>query len=204
MMKPTAERNYSKLEWFFYIVIIPILFITILSIILLWFLDFDVKGKILTYLNQIPVIEKIIPDSQVNPQLNGNNAPNQNAQWEQTIQELKTTIEQKNNQIKQLESNIKTKDTELAQLKQQLNDVTKQIETNTTLKQEQVWADLGKIYENMNPKNAANILSNLDEQEAANIINQMSVESKSSILEKMDPKKAASISTKLKGLASSQ
>ncbi|WP_339063321.1 MotE family protein [Tepidibacillus marianensis] len=205
-MEPTAEKNYSKLEWLFFMVIVPVLFITILSVILLWFLDYNVKEKILTSLNQIPVIEKLIPDSQVNQSAKQNAVSNPNPQLEKTIQELKSTLDQKNSDLKQLETDNSTKQAEIDQLKQQMTDLANQTQKKSTTDQTnlQEWINLAKVYSNMDPMNASSILANLNEQDAANILSQMSVDNKSFILEKMDPKKAASLSLKLKTTTAAQ
>jgi len=204
-MEPTAEKNYSKLEWLFFMVIVPVLFITILSVILLWFLDYDVKGKILTSLNQVPVIEKIIPDSYVTQSTKQTSAK-PDPQQEKMMQELKSALDQKNAELKKLQTDNSSKQAEIDQLNRQLEKLNKQnqIKSTTDQSNQQEWANLAKIYSNMEPANAASILANLNEQDAANILSQMSVDSKSLILEKMDPKKAANLSMKLKVVSVTQ
>ena len=203
-MEPTAEKNYSKLEWLFFMVIVPVLFISILTVILLWFLDVDVKEKVLNGLNQVPVIEKLIPDVPVpvTPVSTSNTSSTTNPQLEKAVADLKTNLGDKDSQIKQLQTDIANKDLEITQLKQQIKDILAQNESNqkTNQNQQEEWSNLAKIYANMNPKNAANIIANLEVQQAAKVLSQMSVESQSLILEKMDPKVAAKLSTNLKSM----
>ena len=194
-MGPTAERNYSKLEWFFYIIILPIIFISILTVTLLWFLDFD--NEILEKLNHIPVIEKLIDDEQFNNNdiLSINNSKEQ---FLETIDTLKKTITDKDSVIAETEKKVTLKDEEINLLKQQIEDLEAKLEAKKSLEQsrQERMAELAKIYANMNPQNAANIISNLSYEEAILILEQMNVDSKSSILEKMDQEKAAEL-TKL-------
>lgn len=198
-MSQETEKGYSKIEWLFYIIILPIIFISILTVVVLWFLDYDVKEKVFMALNNVPVIEKLIDDEQFT-EVNYVNKNLSKDELQFQVDELKITLNEKNQVISQNDIIISAKDEEIILLNEQIDALKIEInEKNTSEKtREQEIADLAKIYENMNPKNAANIISYLSLEESALILKSMSLEAKSSILEKMDQRKAADISILLK------
>ncbi len=198
-MSQATDKGYSKIEWLFYIIILPIIFISILTLVVLWFLDYDVKQKVFLELNKIPVIEKLIDDEQFNEV----GYINKNLSIDELhfqIDELKTTLNKINMDISLNENIILAKDEEILLLNEQIDAMQIEIsEKNISQKtREQEISDLTKIYENMNPKNAASIISYLSLEESVLIMKSMSLEAKSSILEKMDQKIAADISILLK------
>ncbi len=198
-MSQDTEKRYSKIEWIFYIIILPIIFISILTVVVLWFLDYDVKGKMLMALNNIPVIEKLIDDEQfTDSDYVNKNLSKDELQFQ--VNELKITLNEKNQIINQNDSILTAKDEEINLLNEQIEALKIELsEKNISDKtREQEITDLAKVYENMNPKNAASIISYLSLEESALILKSMSIESKSSILEKMDQERAADISILLK------
>lgn len=198
-MEPSSERNYSKLEWLFYIIILPVLFVSIITITLLWFLDYDVKTNLLKAFNKVPGIEKLIYDEQTIEDGYMSTNPSKE-EMQLTLEELRKSLNEKDILLTQAEEDALDKDEEIARLNAQVKELEAKLnEKNTSDKaREDEIAELAKVYSNMNPKNAANIISNLSTEEAALILSQMTVDSKSKILEKMDPKSAANILILLK------
>ncbi|MGD9677117.1 MAG: MotE family protein [Vulcanibacillus sp.] len=200
-MSQGVEKSYSKLEWILYIIILPILFISILTVVVLWFLDYDVKGKIFSVLNKVPVIEKLIDDDYYADKDNTNiNLNIDDLQFQ--LENMKETLNVSNQTIESFESTVTKKDDEINELYLRIAELEKQIsEKNLSeITREQEIAELGKVYANMNPQNAAKIISYLETEEAALILKSMNIEAKSNILEKMDVEEAAKISILLKDL----
>lgn len=199
MGRPTADKNYSKLEWFFYIIFIPILFVSILTVTLLWFLDFDVKTNILKGLNKIPVVEKLIDDKQFNNP-DDMTINNSKEQLQQQVIELKKSLDENSLTLTKTEQSVETKDKEIESLKQQIDDLNSKLkEKNISEKsREQEISDLAKIYETMSSSKAADVISKLTTEEAVLVLSQMKTDSQSTILGKMDPQKAAETSILLK------
>jgi len=187
-METTAEKKHSKLEWMFYIIVLPLLFISILSGILMWFLGYDVKTNALQVLNKVPVIEKLIDDKQFEKQTEVTKTVD-------PIIKLQDTLREKEETIIEYQNMVDKKEKELKLLDQKLSDV---LENQLKLKQDQTESlntndkDLAKLYSNMNVKSAASILSTLSNDEAVQILSQLNMETKGQIVEKMDPSKAAS------------
>ncbi|OEG00404.1 hypothetical protein BHF71_00400 [Vulcanibacillus modesticaldus] len=198
-MQSNTEREYSKLEWIFYIVILPIIFISILATTIFWLLDIEVKDQVLQTVNKIPYIEKLIDDQQfIKKDYLIDNPTKEQLQF--TVSELKKTLNEKNNYLADYENKLAKKDEEINRLNQQITELQSKLnEKNVSeLSREQEIADLAKVYANMNVKNAANILSALNIEEAVLLLSQMSIDAKSSILEKMSPENAAKLSILLK------
>ncbi len=189
-MEASPERTNSKLEWFFFIFILPVLFISLLAFILLWFLDYDLKENVFASLNQVPVIEKIIPD--------GENSKPVDSQT--MITNLQKAVNQKDQSVLQLEAELKAKEEEMLKLQQRIEGLEQENKTVLLEEEERIedLKKLAKVYENMSAKNAAKILEELSYEEAVLIFGQMGLEPKSKILEKMDPKKSADLSVLLK------
>lgn len=200
-MSQENDKEYSKIEWLFYIIILPIIFITILTVVVLWFLDYDVKQKVLLSLNKIPIIEKFIDDERFDEEGNINKKLSADELSTQ-IDELKIILAEKNMNISLNDNVIALKDEEIKSLSGQIEIMKVEIDEKKISQEtrEKEIADLAKIYENMNAKNAANIISLLSLEEAVLVIKSMSLEAKSSILEKMDQKRAADISILLKDI----
>ena len=194
-MEVSPEKTNSKLEWFFFIFVLPLLFITLLAFILLWFLDYDIKGNLFASLNEVPVIEKLIPDDFIQEELNSKPLDPQTL-----ITNLQKTVNQKDQAVLQLETELRTKGNELNELEKKYELLEQKQEEELLDEQQRIeeLKQLAKIYENMSTKNAAKILSELSYKEAVLIFSQMAVEPKSKILEKMDPKISADLSILLK------
>lgn len=194
-MEPSSERNYSKLEWFFYIIVLPVIFISIITITLLWFLDYDVKTGFLKTFNKVPVIEKLIDDDKLIEDRHKSENPSKE-EMQLTLEEFQNELEEKDILLAKAEEDASENENEIARLKAQIEDLEAKLNEKNTLdmERENEIAGLAQIYSNMNPKNAANIISNMSIEEAVLILSQMNVDSKSKILEKMDPKTAAEIS----------
>lgn len=190
------EKSYSKWEWFFYMIIIPALFASILGGVLLSFLGVNVVGKVLGWAHTIPYIEKIVPD--VPKEADPEAAKKQNVQNQ--LVTTQTDLNKSKQQITQLQGESTQKDATIQTLQKQVQDLQKMMEdkkADSEQRQKQ-YQDLSKLYNSMSPKNAAAILENLTIQEAVTVLSTMKPEQRAVLLAKMDPKKAADISILLK------
>ncbi|MEB1810090.1 MAG: MotE family protein [Bacillaceae bacterium] len=182
------EKEYSKIQWFFFVIFIPTLFAIILFAVILIFLGVDVKDKAKEIGGTLPFIGEYIIDEVEEDEENLIN-----------IDELQETIASQQNQIEQLERQLTQKDEEILQLQSEATSLEEQV-----VSQEEAVAEvrhdlkeIAKTYEAMSTKNAANILSELPTSEALLHISQISTQSRAGILAKMDPEKAAEIMSRL-------
>ncbi|MDE5412964.1 MotE family protein [Alkalihalobacterium chitinilyticum] len=182
------EKEYSKIQWFFFVIFIPTLFAIILFAVILIFLGVDIKDKAKEIGGNLPIIGEYIIDDVEEDEENQIN-----------IDELQETITSQQNRIEQLEQQLTQKDEELLQLQNEATFLEEQV-----VSQEEAVAEvrhdlkeIAKTYEAMSTKNAANILSELPTSEALLHISQISTQSRAGILAKMDPEKAAEIMSRL-------
>ncbi|MEJ8546486.1 magnesium transporter MgtE N-terminal domain-containing protein [Brevibacillus borstelensis] len=189
------EREYSRWEWFFYMIVIPALFATLLGGVFLSFLGVNVLGQVLKWANSIPYVEKIIPDDYAAD--DGEALSADKGKQVQSLQEEQTKNQQT---IASLQGEAERKDAAIQALEKQVQDLQKMIEDKRTTEEERQkqYQDLAKLYSTMSPKNAAAIVENLSLEEAVTVMKKMKAEQQANILAKMDPKKAADISILLK------
>lgn len=186
------EKPYSWWERFFYIFLIPALFASVLGGVLLNLSGYDVIGKILETGNSIPVIEKIVPGS--NP-----HDPAEQAKLDPVV-ELRGQLQQKEQQIAQLQEALTEKETAIQAIQQRADELQKLLEEKQAdeAERQKQYQDLAKLYTSMSARNAAAIIGNLSMEEAVAVIAKMKAEDRAAILAKMDPKKAADISVLIK------
>ena len=189
------EREYSRWEWFFYMIVIPALFASLLGGVLLSFLGVNVLGNVLQWANTIPYVEKIVPDDYVA-------APKTEEKQDLNQQVVALQTEQTNNQqaITALQSETAKKDATIQSLEKQVQDLNKMLEDKqaTEAERQQQYQDLAKVYTTMSAKNAAAIIGNLSLEESVTVMTKMKPNQRAEILAKMDPKLAANISILLK------
>ncbi|MGF9907431.1 MotE family protein [Brevibacillus porteri] len=189
------EREYGRWEWFFYMIVIPALFASLLGGVLLSLLGVNVLGTVLHWANSIPYVEKLVPDEY---------AATPDSKEQPDMDKQVTTLQQdqaKNQQqISALKEEAAKKDATIVALEKQLDDVNKAMEDKRATEEERQkqFADLAKVYTTMSPKNAAAIIENLKLQESVAVMTKMKPAQQADILAKMEPKKAADISILLK------
>ncbi|USG67928.1 MotE family protein [Brevibacillus ruminantium] len=189
------EREYSRWEWFFYMIVIPALFATLLGGVFLSFLGVNVLGHVLGWANTIPYVEKLIPDDYA-----AKDGDTPNVDKAKQVQTLQNEQAQNQQTIASLQEETAKKDSAIQALEQQVKDLQKMIEDKRTSDEERQkqYQELAKLYSTMSPKNAAAIVDNLSLEEAVTVMKKMKADQQAGILAKMDPKKAADVSILLK------
>lgn len=190
------ERQYSKLEWLFYIILLPLLFTALLTGILLSFLGYDVISSVKNAANRIPIIEKLVPD----PPKPGSVEAMQPEEMKQDILKLTNQLGAKELDVKKLSLNVQDKDQMIQTLQNNIDSLKKQMEEKRASDEEhqQKLNELSQVYAKMSPSKAAPIIENLSVDEAVLVMSGMKADDRSNIFAKMDPKKAADISIQLK------
>ncbi|WP_232697035.1 MotE family protein [Brevibacillus daliensis] len=193
MEEVQEERGYGRWEFFFYIILIPALFTSLLLGIILSFSGYDVIGGIKETINKIPFIEKVIddgPNTATNPVAD---EKNKGLQTEQVLEKNKQETAKLEEAVNEKEATIQALQTQVKEL--QRTSEQKRVDEEERQKQFQ---SLAKTYATMSPKNAAAILENLSNEEAVVVLAKMKTDVQSQILAKMDPKKAADLSILIK------
>jgi len=189
------EREYGRWEWFFYMIVIPALFASLLGGVLLSLLGVNVLGNVLHWAKSVPYVEKLVPDEYAS-------APVSDPKEALTkqVSTLQTDHLKSQQALSSLKEETAEKDSTIQALEKQVEDLKKQMEDKRATQEErqQQFTDLAKVYTTMSPKNAAAIIENLSLDESAAVMTKMKPTQRADILAKMDPKKAADISILLK------
>ncbi|MED4582057.1 hypothetical protein P9578_04595 [Brevibacillus choshinensis] len=189
------EREYGRWEWFFYMIVIPALFASLLGGVLLSLLGVNVLGNVLHWAKSVPYVEKLVPDEYAA-------APGSDPKEElnKQVTSLQTDHVKSQQALSSLKEETAKKDSTIQALEKQVQDLQKMMEDKRATEEErqQQFTDLAKVYTTMSAKNAAAIIENLSLDESVTVMTKMKPNQRADILAKMDPKKAADISIMLK------
>ncbi|OEH85822.1 hypothetical protein BHU72_03310 [Desulfuribacillus stibiiarsenatis] len=195
MAENTEVRSYSKLEWLFYIIILPMLFTAVLSGVFMSFLGYDVGGTIRDTFSSVPVIRDILPEvPETELPLD-----EKVVKLETEIKDLEDSISQKDVLIEELNASIEQRNLTITDLEQKMQEINNLLDDKMADRKswEDKIAELSKMYSSMPPNRAAPIISALPEMEAIQILNAMTSGDRAKVMEKMTPAKAASITSLL-------
>ncbi|MFT4413564.1 MotE family protein [Fredinandcohnia humi] len=181
----TTEKEYSKLQWFLYVVLIPSVFTLIIVGVLLYVSGFNSVGAIKDFGAKIPGISGLFQKEETKQQ--------ETSEPKVSVPELKATISEKEAKITELEDELGLKEDEINALQEDIDRLSNEIHVlqDERLAKSKTIEELTKMYELMSPKNAALIIPNLNENEAREILSSLKTEKLAAILEKMSPEDAA-------------
>lgn len=208
MEEIAEEQSYSKMEWFFYIIFIPLLFTLVLSAIIAQMFGYNVVGMLAKGLNQVPVVEKLIPDSAVPNSKKTTQTETTATKTDARVSDLQKQIELKNKEIdalkqkQQEEKKMQEQAQQAAQVSQQATAQASQ--QNADQERLKEMKQLAKIYTAMSAGKAAPILEKMPPEEAASLLQVMKPEDRSSIMAKMNPKKAADVTVLMQKMSLGQ
>ncbi|NEU29371.1 MotE family protein [bacterium LRH843] len=182
----TKEKSYNKLQWFFLVIFIPIVFTVILSGVIVSLLGINVLDKAKEIGGSLPIVSSYLSDEPEN--LDGEQVP----LLEQKIAEQQAELDK-------LHDEMKRKDEEILQLerKQLQLEESQVVQKELAARKKKELGEIAKTYETMSPKNAAAILAALPIDEAFMHLEQVSIEVRANILAKMESKKAADLMSRL-------
>ena len=186
--KDEETKKTSKLQWFLFVVFIPLLFTISIALLILTFSGINVFEQGKKYAGQLPFISQWVEGTEAN----------EKKKLQEQLVELKATIVEKEKQLTKAKKAIKEKEAEIDTLKQEiarLQAEKEQVqEPTTTPPTEQTSTprvDVVKMYETMSPRKAAEIIPQMSDQEAVNLLSKLKTDKVAAILEKMDAQNAA-------------
>lgn len=184
------EKEYSKWEWFIYIILIPSIFTMIMVSIILSFFHINVLELAKGVALQIPYVQQFFqPKEESGKKLTPEEMLQQKlADSERKLGDATAALNQEKAKVTQLEQ-------EIAVLKKQLDEAVKQAEDKKATEEERMKkaAEMARLLTGMNASKAAPILDQLSLQEAALILSQMRESDRATLLSKLDPKKSADL-----------
>ncbi|PIC06002.1 hypothetical protein CS060_00300 [Anoxybacillus flavithermus] len=185
--KEEEKKKASKLQWFLFVVFIPLLFTISVVLLILTFSGINVFEQGKKYAGQLPFVSQWIEGTDAN----------EKKKLQEQIVELKATIVEKEKELAKTKDTIKEKNAEIDTLKQEiarLQAEKEQAQQPTAQTKEQTNAprvDVVKMYETMSPKKAAEIIPQMSDREAVDLLSQLKTDKVAAILEKMDAANAA-------------
>ncbi len=200
------KTSYGVMERIVGIVIIPVLFTVILTVVLLSLFGYDVSRSILDAANQVPLLNKVIPDPkpETDPTADGTadsgSQPMPNAE---DLQSLKQQIAALTQDVEAGEAQLIQREDQIRQLQEQLEAMENEQQQDSITAEEydaQI-VSVAKIYTDMSASKAAPIMENLTLNERVLLLSKMKTDEQAAILEKMNPEMAASTSVAIKDMA---
>ncbi|WP_028595575.1 MotE family protein [Paenibacillus assamensis] len=205
------KTSYSGFERFLFI-ITPIVFTVILLGVLLTLFNVDWRNNILNWAEDIPVINKLLPESDKKESAgeadskkdeDKDSSPSDPSAEEQ-IADLKELLASKDKDLRVLADKRQALESEVKDLKKQVNEFKQQNENSDKDSYTKQIKELASMYGKMMPSKAAPIMENWAPEEVSLIMSEMKEEQRVKILEKMNPKVAADVSMILKDSKSSE
>lgn len=177
-----AEKNHSKLEKVFYLIILPMIFTAVLLMILLNFLG-------------VPVWKTIHQWGEHIPGVNSTSSATANKQDQTTSSHDQT----KSQSFQTMKIQQTANQQEVDKLKKENSELQKELADNQTQKDKAEMQQVANLYANMSTSKAVAILENLPLDDAAFTLSSLDEDQQSSLLGSFsDPKKAAQLSTLMK------
>ncbi|TCT26770.1 flagellar motility protein MotE (MotC chaperone) [Melghiribacillus thermohalophilus] len=175
------KKEGGKLQWFFFVIVIPLLFAITLALIVLTIAGYNVFQISEHIGSKIPVVSNFV----------GND--------EEVLQEENTnllaTIEDQKEQIETLQLDIESKDEEIQELNEQIQQLQNQLEQNEQSQQErdELISNVTESFSQIKAEQAAQIIENLTDESALLILEKLPAEQRGAVLAAMDPEKAAEL-----------
>lgn len=182
-------HRYGKMEWVFYIIILPLLFTALLSGVILQLMGFDITGSISQKFKALTghqTTATVKTASSNDPTKLLKDSQDKVKTLQKTNQQLQDDLTAKKEQIDSLQKQVDS----LKNQDSSQNNGTSGNSSAPTTDPLQTQAD---IYSQMSAANAAAILKNVPVSQAKKILAKMSDDNQASILQKMDPVIASQI-----------
>ena len=189
LIEEQEVKKYSKIQWFFIIIVIPALFAIAVAMVVASVAGINVFEKAKEYSGIIPFIsseEKVTEQQEL-------------LKMDQKLTELKAEVKDREAAISDLKTNLEGKDQEIENLKLGKEQLEMQID-DLILAQEdgkRQFKEIVSTYETMSAKKAAPILTQMNDDEALKILSSIKPATLAAILEKMNATDAAKYTVQL-------
>lgn len=193
------ERPYGKGEWFFYVVLLPVLFAAVLLGIVLTVLGVDVPGALWRGANAVPGLARLVPDPPEQPGANAAEQPAGKEGEEADRSVLQAQLQAKEAEVRTLRERLAERDREIQILNQKVASLQQDLRGKrlTDEEREARLKETAQLYAGMPPTKAARILEAMTREEAALVLARMRPETRAKVLAQMHPQRAAELSMRL-------
>lgn len=181
------ENDSSKLQWTFFVIVIPFIFTVTFITVILTVAGVDVAGKMKEAISHLPGTADHTSVQEKKNSKNADASPAAELEVENKLQ--KTTIEKQQQEISALENDADLKVREIQQLSQEVKSLKEQLLGSENKEKE--GKDIAKLYEKMSSKKAAEIIPFLSDEEALLILTSIKDDQLIAVMEKMSAEDAA-------------
>ncbi|RKN86520.1 MotE family protein [Paenibacillus ginsengarvi] len=195
------KSSYGSFERFLFFAT-PIIFTLVLLGVLFMLFDNNVMNGVLRAANQVPVLEKFVPDPKPKEKTTSATSSTGAASAPDTglIDQLKAQLAKAQADLQSATAEGEQKEQSIKSLKAQVGELEEKLKTKTQTDEQykaQI-AQLASIYAGMMPSKSAPILEVLTLKERALVLAEMKPADRGKVLEKMTPAVAAETSIQLK------
>lgn len=181
------KQGYSRIQWFLFVVIIPLLFALTVALIVMTIAGVNVFDKTKEVTANIPYVSEWTNSAEQD----GKSDSEQVAELQAEIKNKEAEIGQLSNDLEGAEAEIEELLTEQDRLNAELKQLQQEREETADSEEEQPVNNVVKTYESMDEESIAGIIINLTDNEAVAILKQLSVEKQGAVLEELEAEKAA-------------
>ncbi|MGP4068043.1 MotE family protein [Halobacillus sp. B29] len=182
--KITDKQQGSKLQWFFLVIIIPIVFAITLAWIVLTLLGVNVTEQAGKYVSKVPGMSQ-----------SASVAEEENTKSNK--KEVQSSLDAKNEEIELLEEELSAKQTEIDELEQKVVKLEADVKSAQEVKEEkpenEKVMDMAASFQQMEPEEAAPIVENMSQDLAIQVLENVASEERGLIFGQMSPEAAAGI-----------
>jgi flagellar motility protein MotE (MotC chaperone) len=183
LIEEQDEKKYSKIQWFFVVIVIPALFAIIVTVLVLTIAGVNVFEKANELKEKIPFIptKEEVTEKQVLEET------------KDELTKLEAEVKDREAVIAEIETETEGKDQEIEMLKLEKEKLQEQIDDLTLSQQdgEQTFKDIVNTYETMSAKKVAPIITEMNNDEAMKILSSLKPDTLAAILENMEAADAA-------------
>lgn len=177
------QEKTNKLQWFFFVIVVPVIFAITLGIIISMIFGYDLAGKAESIANKVPGISKLV-------------STDVEEQHQNEIRQYEEAVAQGEKKISQLEEEVSAKDSAIEDLQSQIAELEADLVASEELPVEEEVdrvAELATSFSSMDPEEAAPIIESMDKDLAIQVLEKLPSENRGEILAQVDPEVAADL-----------
>lgn len=181
--KNNEEQKAGKLQWFFFVIVVPLIFVGIFTIVVMKMMGMNVMEEAAEVGRKIPGFTET------------DNAEEEKRN-ERKNAELESNVENNKKEIEELKGTVKAKDSKIEDMKQEIAT----LESSATDKEDKEEneqntnvTELAGSFEEMDPEKAASISENMELAIVVEVLRETESEARGEILAAMEPETGATV-----------
>lgn len=186
--------GYSKLQWFFFVVIIPLIFALIVYSVIMTFMGKSVVDQVKSIGSHVPFVSSLLDEKN-----ESETSQKDKDKLENEIERLTANIHEQEQVLLELENKLLEKDDELVDAKETILKLEKQLENADEVEgtESKSVKETAKMLLSMSPKDAASIISEMQNSEVIPVLQEMKASDSGRIVAKLEPQRASTLMKEL-------